>query len=42
VNTDLMSPSWTAAAETVQDNGTTKYIILSPPAGKKFYRLNYP
>lgn len=42
VNTDLTSASWTAPAETVQDNGTIKYIIVSPPAGKRFYRLNYP
>ena len=42
MNTDLASASWTAPVETVQDNGTTKYIIVSPPAGKRFYRLNYP
>jgi len=42
VNTDLTAASWTAPAETVEDNGTTKYIIVSPPAGKRFYRLNYP
>jgi len=42
VNTDLTSPSWTVPAETVQDNGTTKYIIVSPSEAKRFYRLKYP
>jgi hypothetical protein len=41
-NTDLTSASWTAAGETVQDNGTIKYIIVNSASGKKFYRLKYP
>jgi hypothetical protein len=42
VNTDLTTGIWTAPGETVQDNGTIKYIIVNPPTGRKFYRLKYP
>jgi hypothetical protein len=42
VNTDLTTASWTPPAETVQDNGTIKYIMVSPAAGRKFYRLSHP
>jgi hypothetical protein len=42
VNTDLTTGNWTAPGETVQDNGTIKYIIVNPPTGRKFYRLKYP
>jgi hypothetical protein len=42
VNPDLTTASWTTPAETVQDNGTIKYIIVSPPTNKKFYRLDNP
>jgi hypothetical protein len=39
VNTDLETSNWSPATETVNDNGTTKYIIVNPPVGRKFYRL---
>jgi hypothetical protein len=39
VNTNLATTNWGAPAETVQDNGTIKYIIVNPPTGKRFYRL---
>lgn len=42
VNTDLATANWTAPAETVQDNGTIKYIIVNPSTGSRFYRLKYP
>jgi hypothetical protein len=42
VKTDLTSASWTAPTEIVQDNGTIKYILVSPTPGQKFYRLNHP
>jgi hypothetical protein len=34
--------SWTAASETVVDNGTIRYIIVSPATGNRFYRLVGP
>ena len=39
VNTDLKTANWTAVTETVNDNGTIKYIIVNPPTGNRFYRL---
>jgi hypothetical protein len=42
VNTNLNSPNWIAPAEAIQDDGTTKYIIVNPPAGQRYYRLKNP
>lgn len=42
VITNLASAAWVAPAETVQDNGTIKYIIVNPPVGTRFYRLRSP
>ena len=42
VSTDLPTANWVTPAETVQDNGTTKYIIVNPRTGNRFYRLKYP
>lgn len=39
-NGDLKSASWSAPVETVNDNGVNKFIIVNPPAGNRFYRLN--
>jgi len=41
-STSLANPVWTTPAETVQDNGTIKYIIVNSPAGNRFYRLKKP
>jgi sugar lactone lactonase YvrE len=38
-NNDLSTANWVTPAETVNDNGTIKYIIVSPPTGNRFYRL---
>jgi|ERR1035438_4685715 hypothetical protein len=38
-NANLNSTNWLTAPETVMDNGTSKYIIVNPPAGNQFYRL---
>jgi len=32
----------TRPAENVSDNGTNRFIIVNPPAGKRFYRLISP
>jgi hypothetical protein len=42
VNTDLTTTNWTAAPQTVNNNGTINYIIVNPPNGKRFYRLKSP
>jgi hypothetical protein len=43
VNTDLTTARWVPPTETVQDDGTIRYIIIvSPAPGQKFYRLNHP
>ncbi len=41
-NTNLASTNWVAAPETVQDNGSIRYVIVSPPTGNRFYRLYKP
>lgn len=42
VNTNVATTNWATPAETVQDNGTIKFIIVNPPAGNRFYRLRNP
>lgn len=42
VNTNLATADWVTPAETVQDNGTLKYLIVNPRAGSRFYRLKNP
>jgi hypothetical protein len=42
VDTDLTTANWVTPAETVQDNGTIKYILVNPPTGNRFYRLKQP
>jgi hypothetical protein len=42
VNTDLASSNWNAPSETVNDDGTNKYILITVPIGKAFYRLKSP
>ena len=38
-NTDLRTTNWLPPAETVSTNGETKFIIVRPPTGQRFYRL---
>jgi hypothetical protein len=38
-NTDLRSTNWTISSATVNDDGTTKFILINPPAGARYYRL---
>jgi hypothetical protein len=40
VSADLTTTNWFTPNETVTDNGLIKFIIVSPPAGNRFYRLN--
>ena len=34
--------TWVTPGETVNDNGTDKFIVISPPTGNRFYRLTTP
>jgi hypothetical protein len=36
----VASPNWGNVPTTPTDNGTIKYIIVSPPVGNRFYRLS--
>jgi hypothetical protein len=42
VKSNLASALWSPATETIQDNGTNKFIIVNPPTGTRFYRLKSP
>lgn len=41
-NADLRTPVWLGAPQTVNDNGTNRFIIVNPPTGIRFYRLFKP
>jgi hypothetical protein len=42
-NTDsVASVNWSNVTDTIQDDGTTKTLIVNPPTGTRFYRLNKP
>jgi len=38
----ISSVNWSNAPGTIQDNGTTKMLIVNPPTGNRFYRLFKP
>ena len=42
VNSSLATTNWVTPAEAVQDDGSIKYMLVSPPAGNRFYRLKTP
>ena len=42
VSTNLATTNWVTPSETVQDNGTNKFILVNPPTGNRFYRLKNP
>ena len=39
---DLNTTNWVNAPQAVTDNGTNKFITVSPPTGNRFYRLFKP
>jgi hypothetical protein len=41
-NTNLNTTNWVAPAEAVSDNGTSKFILVKPPSGNRFFRLRNP
>jgi hypothetical protein len=38
-NANLNTTNWVGAPETVNDNGTHKFVVVHSPVGKRFYRL---
>ena len=38
----VSSLNWSNVNDTVQDDGTTKTLIVNPPTGNRFYRLQKP
>ena len=41
-NVSLNTTNWVTPAESVTDNGVTKFILVNPPVGNRFYRLQHP
>ncbi len=42
-NTNSVSSlNWSNVTAMIQDDGTTKMLIINPPAGNRFYRLHKP
>jgi hypothetical protein len=41
-NSSLTTTNWVTPPEIVTDNGTNKFILVNPPADKRFYRLVRP
>ncbi len=39
-NSNLSATNWFAPFETVNDDGTNKFIIVNPPTGNRYYRLS--
>jgi hypothetical protein len=38
----VKSVNWSNVTTAIQDNGTTKTLLVSPPTGNRFYRLQKP
>ena len=38
----IASVNWSNAPGTIQDDGTTKTLVVNPPTGNRFYRLFKP
>jgi hypothetical protein len=41
-NTDLTTTNWTTPPETIQNDGTNNFIIITSPVGNMFFRLVKP
>lgn len=41
-NINVSTTNWLAPSETVNNDGTNRFIIVNPPAGNRFYRLKTP
>lgn len=38
-NSNLSTTNWVAPAEIVNDDGTNRFIVVTPPVGSRYYRL---
>ena len=38
-DTNLRTTNWTAPPETIRDNATNRYIVVTPPTANRFFRL---
>jgi len=38
----VSSLNWSNVTGTIQDDGTTKTLVVNPPTGNRFYRLKIP
>jgi hypothetical protein len=41
-NTNVSTANWVTPAETINNNGTINFIIVTPPTANRFYRLKSP
>jgi uncharacterized delta-60 repeat protein len=41
-NSNLSTGAWTTPPQTINNDGTNNFIIVNPPAGNSFYRLQSP
>jgi hypothetical protein len=41
-NFDLATTNWVMFPDTINDNGSNKYIKIDPPSGNRFFRLFKP
>jgi hypothetical protein len=41
-NTNLTTTNWTTPPETIQNDGTNNFILISPPVGNTFFELVQP
>ncbi len=41
-STDLTTANWTTPLETIQNDGTNNFILISPPIGNRFFELTQP
>jgi hypothetical protein len=41
-NLNLGTANWTTPSETIQDNGVIRYVVVTAPAGRRFFRLGPP
>jgi hypothetical protein len=41
-NGQLGTSNWVATGQTLNDNGTNKFVIVNPPSGNRYYRLFKP
>lgn len=42
MSTNLLKTNWVTPSQSIIDNGTIKYILVSPPTGSRFFRLIKP